>query len=416
MNLIKRRSFIPILRNFFNLGVFQASSIVLQLLLIPLISRKYGIEIFGQVALAASFAAFISGVANYGTSQTAIKDVANNIHNKELLSTIFYKVLFFRLLAACMLLPIMAGMFFLHTELSYWIWIGTIPLILAEVFNPLYFLIGKEKIQWLSWGNIAVKVLILLIITLIPLPHQQAAWINVIIGTPMVFYYISICIVIHYKESLKVVMPTKRSLIQLGKENFYIMFNGTAASLQQSIFLFAIAGYVSASTLGAYALVDKLLAACRQALSSFSSAVFPHAARLFQQSPESWDKFKLSLQKIYAVFFGIGALVIFAGAKYIVLLLTKKENDTTVLFVQMFSLAPLLLALNANNVLTLLLEKGYQSLFVISMLILAATFLISFLLVHFFNNQALGWYPVAIEGSCLLIYLAFTQKKKLNVP
>ena len=211
-------------------------------------------------------------------------------------------------------------------------------------------------------------------------------------------------------------MPTKRSLIQLGKENFYIMFNGTAASLQQSIFLFAIAGYVSASTLGAYALVDKLLAACRQALSSFSSAVFPHAARLFQQSPESWDKFKLSLQKIYAVFFGIGALVIFAGAKYIVLLLTKKENDTTVLFVQMFSLAPLLLALNANNVLTLLLEKGYQSLFVISMLILAATFLISFLLVHFFNNQALGWYPVAIEGSCLLIYLAFTQKKKLNVP
>ena len=416
MKSLKRWSFAPIIQNFFNLGVFQASGIILQLLLIPIISRKYGIETFGQVALAASFAAFIASVANYGTSQTAIKDVANNLDNKEFLSELFYKILFFRLLAACILLPMMGWMFFLHTKLSYWILLGTIPLILAEVFNPLYFLIGKEKIQWLSWGSIVVKSLILLLILLIPLHQQQAAWINVILGSPMVLYYIIICILIHYKESLQVILPTKGSMLKLARENVYIMFNGTAASLQQSIFLFAIAGYVSASTLGAYALVDKLLTACRQAVASFSNAVYPHASRLFQQSPSSWFAFKLSLQKLYAAFFGITALLIFFGAKTIVLLITKKESDTTEIFVQMFCLAPLLVALNANNVLTLLLEKGYKSLFIISILILAATFIISFVLVRFSNSQALGWYPLAIEGSCLLIYLAFTQKKKLNVP
>ena len=147
MQLIQRlrsHSFFGVLVNFFNLSVFQGAGIVLQFLAIPLITHKYGIAVFGQTVLASSFAVFMGGITNYGTHQTAIKEVATARDNLPFLSALFYKVLFFRLLAACMLLPIMAGMFFLHTELSYWIWIGTIPLILAEVFNPLYFLINHS--------------------------------------------------------------------------------------------------------------------------------------------------------------------------------------------------------------------------------------------------------------------------------
>ena len=116
------------------------------------------------------------------------------------------------------------------------------------------------------------------------------------------------------------------------------------------------------------------------------------------------------------VVFGTAAILIFFSAKFIVLLITKKEDPITELFVQMFSLSPMLLALNANTFLTFLLEKKYRQLFIISMLILGATFLISFILVQFSKAYVLGWYPIAIEGSCLLIYLAFAKKKKLNAP
>jgi O-antigen/teichoic acid export membrane protein len=307
-------------------------------------------------------------------------------------------------------------MIFLPANQFNWIWAGAIPLILAEVINPLYFLIGKEKIQWISWGNMIVKMLVLLFILAVPFPQQPAVWINVAIGMPMLVYYILIGIYIHYKESLTIIVPSKESLAGLAKDNFYIMFNGSAVSLQQSVFLFAISNYVSANTLGSYALVDKLLGACRQLVSSFSTAVYPQAARQFQHSSENWLQFRKFLQKIYTVSFGIAAILIFIGAKYIVLWITKKEDPSAELFVQMFCLAPLLLALNANNVLTLLLEKRYRPLFTISILILIATFLISFILVQFSDPHVLGWYPIAIEGSCLLIYMAFTKKKKLNAP
>jgi hypothetical protein len=109
-------------------------------------------------------------------------------------------------------------------------------------------------------------------------------------------------------------------------------------------------------------------------------------------------------------------VIIFFGAKWMVILITKKDDSATETFVQMFSLAPLMMALNANNVLTLLLEKRHRTLFIISMIILTITFLISFSFVHFTNHQSLGWYPLVIEGICLLIYLIFTNKKSLHAP
>ena len=108
--------------------------------------------------------------------------------------------------------------------------------------------------------------------------------------------------------------------------------------------------------------------------------------------------------------------MLFFGAKWIVFLITKKDDPTTEMFVKMFSLAPLMMALNANNVLTLLLEKRHRTLFIISMIILTITFLISFLFVLFTDHQSLGWYPLVIESICLLIYLVFTNKKSLHAP
>lgn len=416
MNPLKRWAFAPILNNFFNLGIFQAAGILLQFLLIPIISRKYGLEVFGQVALVTSFATFVGGVINYGTNQTGIKDVANHLNDKEHLSKLFYKILFFRILVATLFLPIIFFLIFWPSHFSNGSWAGAIPLIFAEVFNPLYYLVGKEKIQWISWGNIIVKILILLLILIITMNSQSALWINFTMGMPMVIYYLMVSAYIHQKENLQTRIPSKDSLIHLAKENFYIMFNGSAVSLQQSVFLFAISNYISATTLGSYALIDKLLGAFRQVIASFSTAVYPQASKLFNQSPENWFKFKNYLQKVYFIVFGIAAILIFFSAKFIVLLITKKEDPITELFVQMFSLSPMLLALNANTFLTFLLEKKYRQLFVISMLILGATFLISFILVQFSKAYVLGWYPIAIEGSCLLIYLAFAKKKKLNAP
>ena len=157
MQLIQRlrsHSFFGVLVNFFNLSVFQGAGIVLQFLAIPLITHKYGIAVFGQTVLASSFAVFMGGITNYGTHQTAIKEVATAKDNLSFLSALFYKVLFFRSYAFLLTIPAVLLMWVLYPSIGLWLWLSTLPLILAEVFNPLYFLIGVQKIAFISWGNL----------------------------------------------------------------------------------------------------------------------------------------------------------------------------------------------------------------------------------------------------------------------
>jgi hypothetical protein len=49
-----------IFKNFLNIGIFQFAGMLLQLLAIPLITRKYGLEIFGEIALTTSVAYLLS--------------------------------------------------------------------------------------------------------------------------------------------------------------------------------------------------------------------------------------------------------------------------------------------------------------------------------------------------------------------
>ena len=331
MQLIQRlrsHSFFGVLVNFFNLSVFQGAGIVLQFLAIPLITHKYGIAVFGQTVLASSFAVFMGGITNYGTHQTAIKEVATAKDNLPFLSALFYKVLFFRSYAFLLTIPAVLLMWCTYPSIGWWLWLSTLPLILAEVFNPLYFLIGVQKIAFISWGNLVVKLVSLVALFFIPLSSNIAASITLIMGLPVLLYYIVLTVVITKNQSLVFTKPSKNSLLELAKQNFYIMFNVVAVALQQSIFLFTLAGFVSAQTLGAYGLVDKLVGAVRQLVSSFSNALYPRAAILYNQNVKDWTRFKAQVNKGYSVVFGIVGLVILVGAPQIVWILTGQNLNS----------------------------------------------------------------------------------------
>jgi O-antigen/teichoic acid export membrane protein len=422
MQLIQRlrsHSFFGVLVNFFNLSVFQGAGIVLQFLAIPLITHKYGIAVFGQTVLASSFAVFMGGITNYGTHQTAIKEVATAKDNLSFLSALFYKVLFFRSYAFLLTIPAVLLMWCTYPSIGLWLWLSTLPLILAEVFNPLYFLIGVQKIAFISWGNLLVKLVSLVALFFMPLNTNIAASITLMMGLPVLLYYVVLTIVITKNQRLIFTKPNKNSLLELAKQNFYIMFNGVAVTLQQSIFLFTLAGFVSAQTLGAYGLVDKLVGAVRQLVSSFSNALYPRAAILYNQNVTDWTRFKTQVNKGYSLVFGIVGLVILIGAPQIVWLLTGQAASTAqsvsaIYFMRLFALVPLVIALNANNVLSLLLQNKYAALFYISVLILVATALLSVCIIFTGSTALVGWYPLFIETFCLCIYTYFIRTKQLK--
>ena len=73
---------------------------------------------------------------------------------------------------------------------------------------------------------------------------------------------------------------------------------------------------------------------------------------------------------------------------------------------------PLLIALNVLNVAELLLEKKYFAYFIAGVLVLLVAILfIVFMYLGLPINVA-GYYPVIVEGSCLLIYFLILKGLK----
>lgn len=387
---------------------------LLQLLVIPIINKNYGLATFGEVALASSVGLFLANLVNYGTNQTAIKDVSIHRNDKEKLSFIFSEIFWLRIVVF-ITITTTTTIITITTKNEYLLlWFSILLLVASEIFNPLYFLIGIEKIQWISWGNIITRATSLGLILLLPLHQYIAPSLNLLLSLPLLIYYLLLSFYVVKKFELHLSLTRWADLRKKVLENFYVTFNGSSVILQQSIFIFAVAGTSSPQTLGAYGIIDKLLGAVRQLVSSFSSAIYPRAAQLFQQGISHWNNFRSKVQKGYTLVFLTVALLLFFFAEFGSVIFTRHEDPFTVLFFRYFSLAPLALALNANNVLDMLLSKSYKQMFYISILIVIATFLISISLTHFFSESSIGLYPLIIESTCLFIYTIFVRTKKIH--
>ena len=403
-----------IFKNFLNIGIFQFAGMLLQLLAIPLITRKYGLEIFGEIALTTSVAFLLGNFVNYGTNQTAIKDVAIAKSNSLELSKIFSKVFWLRIVVF-LIIVVMTTMITMTTqEKSLLLWLSITPLIFSELINPLYFLIGIEKIHWISWGNLCARLISLLLIFSVYLENSISVYLNLFVGIPLLLFYFIVTIFVILKSKINLFAPVYQSLKSDLKNNFFVTFNGNSALMQQSIFLFFVAGLTNPLLLGAYGIIDKLLSATRQIVSSFSLSIYPRAAELYHQEKRQWRSFRRKIQLSYVLVFIIAGILIYLCAHVIVHTLTKEQNEYSIGFVQLFALAPLFLALNANNVIDLLLSNKYKEMFYISLMVLFATLFLSYTLTRFNHAMSIGLYPVLIEGTCFLIYTAFIRKLNLH--
>ncbi len=401
-----------LLKNFFNIGLFQAGSMLLQLLTVPVIIRQYGLATFGEITLSMSIAYLIGNIINYGTNQAYVKGVAVNKSDNLRLSELFSEVLQLRLLvflASLLAIYVISK----YTFLNIFIWISILPILLAEIFNPLFFLLGIGKVHLLSWNSLVARLISLLLVLFLFIDHNTVIFLNLFVGVPLLLVYIYVFIFIIFKYQIIIRFVSIKSLRFQFVNNFYVTINGSIGILQQSIFLFFVAGTFNSTILGAYGLVDKILNAFRQLVSSFSSAIFPRAAVLFNTQKASWKIFRMDIQIVYSLCSVLAGVVLFFFPNQFLRLISDNVNEYAVEFIRLLSFSFIFLSLNANNILDLLLAEKYKSMFYVSIAILFSTLLISFILSKNYFQLSIGWYPLLIEGTCFLIYSFVIRKTNL---
>lgn len=378
-------------------------------LIYPILTRIIGLENFGKVMVANALAGLLGILVNYGTIQTSIKDVASLREDRQLLSEIFWKTFSIRLLIFTVVTLVILSSFFFVNK-NYFFYLFALPLVLAEVLNPMFFFLGVERLKILNFANLLAKVLTLVLIVLLIKGGNDSVYVNFIMGIILSFTYLFSIIWAIKKYQLKFTIPSMLSQLLILKSNFYLLANNFAVHLQQSLILFALQAAGNALWLGAYALCDKVIWSIRLLIISLTSSIYPKSTRLYNESIENWKNFKKRSKFIFGVVFLIGSIFIFVFADLIIRILAGEVNSEASLYLKQMSFAPFLAALNCMNVIDRLVANDNYTIFKIALIILFVASATSYALVVTGNFQIIGIYMIIVELISLLLYEFFTRK------
>lgn len=362
---------------------------------------------------ASKFAQLAGSVINYGTGQSGVRDVAFNIKDRKKLGIVYYNNLFIRVFIFILFIALLFGLHWFNVDYYPYILLS-VPIALAEVFNPLCFFIGAERLKMFNLLNLVSNVVSILAILFFIKSAHDAKWVNFILGTANTVTYIGLLIYFGLQFKLSFNLPSKRELLKIGKDNFYLTVNNISVNLQQSIIIFALPRWGYSILLGPYTLCDKIIGQCRILLITVSNAIYPNAARLYQQSTSLWNVYRKKTKYLLAGVFFVSSILIFILADFIVFTLSKEHNATAVLFLKVMAFVPIMSALNVLNVLDQLLKNNTVYIFRIAMLLFVLSVFVAFILVTAGNYLLIGSFTLIIETSAVLMYEYAIKKKHLQ--
>jgi hypothetical protein len=150
-------------------------------------------------------------------------------------------------------------------------------------------------------------------------------------------------------------------------------------------------------------------------------AVMPKAAGEHLQGAAQWRTLKKQQNSILALACVCAGLVLYFFPQFILsLLLLGKSNVDAAFMVeatrllQLIAVVPLLIALNVLNVAELILDKKFKSYFGAGLIVLLIAVLFILFIYLGLPKYTLGYYPMIIEGACLVIYFLIIQSNRSN--
>ena len=398
--------------------MLNISNAVFQLLVIPILIHYATPVKLGVYFIALSFGVLASILVNFGSSQTAVVEIrrANNENEKAVISAETLAIRFYPL---CIAVLVTIGLAAITDKGIYYL--AILPILFAEFINPQFYLTAEYKINKYSILNIVIRILVLGGIYFFRNNDQLIFIALFSSGLGMFVLNTLFFKQAFFASQLNILWPSIKRIIALIKTHALIVGNGITVHLQQSLFLFALPAFASPIFLSAYGLIDKLISSCRMMVNAYSAAVMPKAAGEHLQGATQWRTLKKQQNSILALACVFAGLILYFFPQFILsLLLLGKSNVDAAFMVeatrllQLIAVVPLLIALNVLNVAELILDKKFKSYFGAGLIVLLIAVLFILFLYLGLPKYTLGYYPMMIEGACLVIYFLIIQSNRSN--
>ena len=336
-----------VLFNFLSLGMVQGLNFLLPLLVVPYLLYTLGVEMFGLLAMATAFIGYFMMLSDYGFNITATREISVHRDNPEKLNEIVSAVVMIKigLMLVGFLILLLSLLLFDTLGDEALIYLLTFGMVMGQVFFPIWFFQGMEKMGYIALLNIVAKLFFLIALLLLVKEREDAYLVPllnslgfIVVGFVSLFYMYK---VFHIRLVWQPYHRLRHYLV-LG---WHVFLSRMAVVFYTSSNIFILGLFTSHTVVGYYAIADKVVSALVSLGDILNQAFFPYLSK----------KWGLSHQSYYRIFYKIlrglllSMVVLAVGVAWwasdIVSVLSGEEMVVTTELLQIMSLTIILFPL-----------------------------------------------------------------------
>lgn len=394
--------------NFFSLGAVQAISSLIQLIVIPHVIGKIGVDGFGVVALAQVVMFYFAVFTDYGFNQSATRDIALSKDDHKKVSEIFFKVLFSKLflcVIAFMLLFVLIlfiPLFRRHMLLYYMAFV----FVVGQSVLINWFFQGLERMHFIAFATLIARVLFaILVFVFIRTKDDDFLFLFFLGGGNVIAGVISIVVAFRIYK-LQFVKPSFTDITGELKEGWQITLSHLSNSTCHYANIFILRFFVNDLVVGYYSIAERIFFTIKQAFVVFSQTAYPKVCQLVQQGKEQAVSFLKQTYSPFLLAVILGCITLFILSPQVLYFFMGHEYSNAVFYLRVLSIASVVVCLNIPGTLILLAMDRKKTYFNIYAIASVVNILLNIMLARFFGATGT---VMTIFISEFLITMALTR-------
>lgn len=331
-------------RNVISLYGVQFANYLLPLITIPYLTRVLGPAMWGLVAFAQAFGAYVAVGVGYGFDLSASREVAKNLDSKTELANLVAGVMGAKLLlavgAVALAFLVEPCIPLLHRH-PIFLW-AAVFWALAQSFSMQWYYQGVERLRLISVlavvGRAAATAGIFIIVR-----HPSDGWkVLGLQGAGMLFAGVASMVLVYREVSIKLpTWPMVRHSLSMGWSMFIYR---TSTSLYGAGNSFILGLFASPEAVGFYAGAERIARALIGLLGPVHSSLYPRLSRLATHDRPAANRLaRVSMVALLSIG-AVLSVAAFLGAPWVVRIALGKNFTPSILVLKILAPLPLLIA------------------------------------------------------------------------
>ncbi len=293
-----------LMSNFFSLLVLQGANYILPLITLPYLVRVLGVEYFGLLAFATATVTYFSILTDYGFNLTATREISIHRDNKAKVIEIFSSVMTIKVILMLVSFLLLAILVFSFDKFAkdWLVYLLTFGIVIGQVFFPVWFFQGMERMKYITYLNILSKVIFTIAIFLFV--QEQSDFYLVPLLTSVGFLVAGIWSLYLVKKEfgvwfeLQTIDTIKHHLV----EGWHVFVSRFYVSLYITTNVIILGLFTNNTAIGYYSIAEKIVVAIGGLFDPANQTIYPYLAR---KHKENFNQFVQLLKKISFIFLAI---------------------------------------------------------------------------------------------------------------